>query len=125
MTTLYERLLNRTCHIWRSDATAVDSFGERVAVYTRIYSDVKCRRESSKATDNVPLTIGQGDQLRAQQVFFFLPTQDLHFRDRIELVEAATGPQPEDGFWEILAIDSLDTASRIHHIEVEAHRIFV
>lgn len=121
----FENLLNRLCNIWRSTATSTDSFGDRVPVYTVVYSNVKCRREGSKATDNVPLTIGQGDQLRSQQVFFFLPFQDLHFRDRIELLEGPDGPQPEDGMWEILAIDSLDTRFTTHHKEVEAHRIFV
>lgn len=120
----FSSLLNRKCNIWRSQSSSADSFNERVVSYTKVYEDIPTRREGSKATDNVPLSIGQGDQLRSQQVFFFLPTQDLHFRDRIELL-AGPAPQPEDGFWEILAIDSLDTMVTTHHKEVEAHRIFI
>lgn len=120
----FASLLNRRCNIWRNQVTTTDDFNERQSNLTKVSSNVPTRREGSKATDNVPLTIGSGDQLRSQQVFFFNPDVELHFRDVIELLPGAT-PQPEDGFWEILAIDSLDTFSRVHHIEVEAHRIFV
>lgn len=120
----FEALLDRRCNILRSSVTGRDAFNEREESYEIVYSNVKCRREPSEATDNVTLNIGDGEQLRYQEIFWFLPTQDITSFDQIELLPRAGDPPiTENTTYKVLAVDSLDMVNKVHHKQVEATKV--
>lgn len=122
----FEDVLDRRCNILRASGSARDEFNERDQDYTVVYSNVRCRREPSEATDNVTLNIGDGQQLRYQEIFWFLPTQDITSFDQIQLLPRTGDPTiTENTTYQVLAVDSLDMINHVHHKQVEATKILL
>ena len=117
----FEDVLDRRCNLLSPSSSGYDAMGEPILTYPVAYANVKCRREPSEATDNVRLVIGDGEQLRTQEVFWFLPDQAIDRTMRIELLPRTGDPSiPETTTWEILEVSSLDMIGRVHHKVVEA-----
>lgn len=117
-------LLDRRCNILRRVTTGRDVFNDREEEFEVLYSNVPCRREPSEATDNVALNIGGGEQLRFQEIFWFLPSQDIEVFDQIQLLPRSGDPQMvEITTYNVLASDALDMVNRVHHKQVEATKV--
>lgn len=122
----FANLLDRTCSIYRRTLSGRDIFNDRDESFEIVYSNVPCRRQPSEATDNIPLNIGDGEQLRIQQIFWFLPDQDIDIHDELFLNDRSdnTTLQETGERFKVLAVDGYDMVNRVHHKRVEASKIF-